>query len=401
MIRSILRTLSRFLMAIALFALVLCAAEVYLRWERIKQQPTTISDAASVEKLVLPSSTSWIEVSELVDFDMPVSLNETTRLRTTEFGTRGSRISVPKPESTFRVLCLGSSRLFGLGQKEEETITTQLQNLFQEAQLMHVEFVNAGCPGAGPMANYLRLRTKLISLQPNLILYCVSIDDLNHDSEIRGGLSLDQQGIPAYATHPASREQASDELSRLCEEFAVADWLTARVGPMIGLKESNSQSGQSTTEQPGSLSPLLDMQKFCAANHCQFMISIIPDAWEQKQKTGVDHSRNPVAFERGLHEFFAEHKIQSTSLVHNPSLLFQQNGQEQGLYEERTGNLNSTGNAMYARTIAKSMVDFFPSILQSPVGQQPPLLSPSPGESSRNETVPITRQPEPRESILR
>ena len=131
------------------------------------------------------------------------------------------------------------------------------------------------------------------------------------------------------------------------------------------------------------------------------MISIIPDAWEQKQKTGVDHSRNPVAFERGLHEFFAEHKIQSTSLVHNPSLLFQQNGQEQGLYEERTGNLNSTGNAMYARTIAKSMVDFFPSILQSPVGQQPPLLSPSPGESSRNETVPITRQPEPRESILR
>lgn len=404
MIRAVMRTFGRFLAAVVLFGLILCAVEVWFRWERINQAPVASLNSTALKHVVRPSSTTWIEVAELVEVEMPVSLQESELLRTSEFGTRGRSITVPKPSVNFRIVCLGGDELFGLGQKESETITAHLQGLFKEANLEHVEFINAGCPSGGVLTNFLRLKHKLIALQPDLVLYCISTDDVLLDQGILGGATLDSQGRPAYATHPGSQEYQKDKLSRICEEFATADWLFGQVGPLVGLKESRSVPEKnelySTTTD---LKTFIGFKEFCDANHCQLMISIIPNAWTENPKTGVVQSRNPQSFERDLHKLFSEHQIQSTSIVHNPLTVFQINAEEQGLYEEQTGHLNANGNMIYARTIAKSMVDFFPEILHQPLETAPRMLPVAPDlpDSNANSSIPLTNQSPAGHSIIR
>ncbi len=206
MIRSILRTFGRFLAAVVLFGLILCAVEVGFRWNRFDSTMKVSSSNSGelVHQIVKPSPTTFLEVTPLLETEMPVSLTEQTVLQTSEFGTRGKELTVPKPPGVFRVLCLGGSGLFGLGVREEETVTAQLHSLFAENGLKHVEFVNAGCPGSGPLTNYLRLRQRFLALQPDLVVLCLRPEELELDLDVRGGLTLDEQGNPVFASKSTS-----------------------------------------------------------------------------------------------------------------------------------------------------------------------------------------------------
>lgn len=364
MIRSLLRTVSRLMAAVMLFGLLLCAVEVWFRWERMTAKDTETS-TDSLQDVILPDAITWFAVAPVVDRPMTVGAQELARLRTNEFGVRGGEVKVPKPNGVYRILCLGGANVFGIGQKEEETIPAELQKLFHETGINHVEFVNAGCPGSGPLLNYLRLRARLVALEPDLILYCMTPDDLSLDFDVRGGLSLDSAGLPAFATHPALNGANSEHLDRVCREFATADWIVERVGPYLGISgEAPLNVTPDLASEEVRFGSLVLLWRLCREHHCQLMYSLVPSAWIVEPRSEVPSSRPIDAFERDLHRIFSEQGIQSTSLVHHPQALFEQADQRDEFFDQGNGQLTRLGNMMYARTIAKTMVDFFPEILQ-------------------------------------
>lgn len=377
MIRQILRTISRFTAAVVLLSLSLCAVEVWFRWERLNASTLHSTQANSLLDVVQPHPTTFLAVSPLLDLEMPTGLTETTRLQTNEFGLRGGEVLVPKPASLFRVICIGGSGIFGLGIRQEETVPFQIEKLFHENGLGHVEFLNAACPGCGPLANLLRLRQHLMILEPDLILFCASPDDVTVDADVRGGLTLSSDGSPAYASHPFLEGTAINELDRLSQEFATVDLLIQKAGPYLGLKTNEKLTEAADAETSPDLTPFINIWDLTKALECRFIISIVPNAWTIKPAVGQVQSRNASAFERDLQTVFAERGISTLSLIHNPIELFQQMSNspqpdQQAIFREQNGQLTPYGISLYARSIAKSLVDFHPEILTKP--QQPASL---------------------------
>ncbi|QDT34887.1 SGNH/GDSL hydrolase family protein [Thalassoglobus polymorphus] len=405
MIRSLLRTFSRFLAAVVLFGLILCAVEVWFRWNRLDSvvNKAPRNSEPLVSQVVKPSSTTFLEVTPLLKTEMPVSLTEQALLRTNEFGTRGEKIAIPKPPGVFRVLCLGGSGIFGMGVREEETLTGHLQLLFAETGLKHVEFVNAGCPGSGPLTNYLRLRQRFIALQPDLVVLCLRPEEVELDRDVRGGLTLDEHGNPAFASHPNLQAKESHELAALCEEFATADWVIGKAGPLFGLSNTNA-SVPVSSDEPISLKPLVSMWSFTQSINADLMISIVPNAWDLEPQTGRAPSRNALAFDRDLHAYFADRGIDSLTLIHNSIQLFEQTGDRTLFFYEKNGHLTPTGNSLYARSLAKSIVDHVPEILQPeipPTLPAPSLKSSPLNTETQGHSLPLTREKAVPQQIVR
>lgn len=392
-------------MAVLLLALSLCAVEVWFRWERLASDHAESQSDKALTAIVIPSRTSWLDVAPLVDVSIPSNSEQSLNIRTNEFGLRGGDIVLPKPQGVFRVVCLGGAAVFGWDQPEEHTVPGELQSLFRQTGLNHVEFLNAGCPGSGLITNYLRVRNHLVALQPDLVLYCLTPEDLAHDDNVRGGVSLDSQGLPAFATHPTLDGTQSDDLNTLCREFATADWIIGRIAPVLGVSHGKTTHQKiATGEQYMHADAMVELWKLTQAHQCRLMISMIPNAWEKNREFGEVKSQNLAALERDLHNLFADHGIQSTSLIHNPQQIFQANSDLEQIFDSKTGQLKSVGNAFYARTIAKTMVDFFPDILTrnaspkegvepAPLKPIPPALKPPPNLETPPQTGPLTDEP--------
>lgn len=387
MLRSLLRSLSRLIAAVVLLALSVCALEVWLRWERLNAQSQNIGKQVSLGDVVQPSRTTWLDVVPLLELEMPVSVTETAPLRTNEYGLRAGEVALPKPPGTFRILCLGGGSLFGVGVREEETIVGHLNQLFQEHGLGHIEFLNAGCPGCGPLTNFLRLRQRLALLQADLILYSIAVEDLELDREVRGGLVLDRQEIPAYAAHPTTMETGRDQIELVRQEFATADWLAQRAGGLFGTGRSLPTKVEEVAATPPLL-PFFLFHQLAQELQARSFVSILPNPWGQQPRVGQGNSLNPQALERDLHQLFADRGIESTLMIQNPAAYFVDPVERSTLFDETTGHLTRNGRILYAQTLAKSLIDFAPDLLQS---------RPTPHPS---ETVPAwqadQQQPRPR-----
>lgn len=387
MLRSLLRNCFRLLMACVLLALGVCAVEVWLRWERVHSTKTNSNSQPEWQQLVRPSSVTWLDVQELFNLDMNTPGSTPIQLRTNEYGLRGASIPVPKPKGTYRVLCIGGDDLFGWGRSEEQTMCGHLQRLFQEANLHHVEFLNAGVPKGGPLIHYLRIRSKLFGLEPDLVILFLSEKDLQYDQEMYGALALDESGRPVHACHPARQTAKSSSLVKLRDEFETINIACSHLEPMLGLNSprENRTNGMSQA----SFRSLLWLYELAQANEGRFIISLLPDAnAEVPQEVSI--SKTPaIDFEQRLHEFFLEQGIPSSTLIHSSQSLFQ-TLPPNDVYSEESGELTDSGTAIYSRTVAKVMVDLFPQILNAPQ-QVPDNVAPSfPTETLQPSPVPLT-----------
>jgi len=112
------------------------------------------------------------------------------RIRINSLGLRDREITVPKPISTFRILAVGDSVIFGTGVNLEQTFVKQLETHvdthLSELRLTG-EVINAGVEGNG--LTYYRnfLRTTARRLAPDLILVGIALNDIM-DYERRYGL---------------------------------------------------------------------------------------------------------------------------------------------------------------------------------------------------------------------
>jgi lysophospholipase L1-like esterase len=93
-----------------------------------------------------------------------------------------------KPDSVFRVICLGDSFTEGDGATFQESYVAILRKIWQKESGKKVEILNAGVCGSDPFYNFKEYKERLRVYKPNLIIQTISSHDIYHDIFQRGGL---------------------------------------------------------------------------------------------------------------------------------------------------------------------------------------------------------------------
>lgn len=102
------------------------------------------------------------------------------RLTTADAGHRGGDVARPKPASTFRVVGIGDSYMFGQGVADEETYLARLsqaENAFLSGR--RVETVNLAVPGFNTAMEVETLAERGPAFEPDLVLIEIVGNDLD------------------------------------------------------------------------------------------------------------------------------------------------------------------------------------------------------------------------------
>ena len=99
-------------------------------------------------------------------------------------GFRGDEISESKAENTFRIFMLGGSTMFGHGATSDDTtIPGYVQNMLQEKLYNYeIEVINAGIQGADSFDEVNILETKILQLNPDLVIIYDGWNDLREQN---------------------------------------------------------------------------------------------------------------------------------------------------------------------------------------------------------------------------
>ncbi|SFI33410.1 SGNH/GDSL hydrolase family protein [Planctomicrobium piriforme] len=374
MISTLARSVLCFFAAVVLLALVLCAVEVGCRgWQLFANlRPGAVPFSES--DLTIPSATSWTEVRPLVDVQHLTPSGEYRRIRTNEMGLRGASVTIPKPRGTFRILCVGGNSVFGQDLAEEETLPGYLQQYLSKHAGVDVEVINAGCPQSGPLSQLLRYRAQLSALQPDIVLLCLSVDDLAYDVEVRGALRLDAQRQPAYAAHPGSLKSGFNIAEGACREFLCVSWLSDWIGKAMG----TGSARQPTVSLDGGygrreLGSLVSFSQLVSINFSHLIVSTSPSAWGLEQtRAALQHQRPTFAddISRVLVDLHAADQVQ----VHDALPAFCRLSDPRSAFSSRRGCLTAPGNDLYAQSLARYLLESVPGLLKSETTSMPTVL---------------------------
>jgi len=100
-------------------------------------------------------------------------------------GLRDNEHTVEKPDSTYRIICLGNSYTEGVGAPQDSTWPALLQNKINTIT-DNITVFNAGCSGSDPFFEYFLLKKRLLKYKPDIVLLTMGATDI-HFYINRGG----------------------------------------------------------------------------------------------------------------------------------------------------------------------------------------------------------------------
>ena len=87
------------------------------------------------------------------------------------YGFRGDEFEKEKPHDMYRIFTVGGSTTFGVGANGDETWPANLQKIInKEITEKKIEVINFGAYGAKSESEYILIKNKIISLNPDLII---------------------------------------------------------------------------------------------------------------------------------------------------------------------------------------------------------------------------------------
>jgi len=95
-------------------------------------------------------------------------------------GYRGKETTVEKAAHVFRIVCLGGSTTFGLGEADEtqtypELLEKRLNELYPNGP--HFEVINAGTPGWSSAESLINLQFRVLELSPDMVILYDGVND--------------------------------------------------------------------------------------------------------------------------------------------------------------------------------------------------------------------------------
>jgi hypothetical protein len=118
-------------------------------------------------------------------------------MKTNSMGLRGDEY-VPGHEKEFKIVMLGDSFVEGFGVPEESCLVHWLEGRLNSTEDRGVKYVvfNFGVAGYSPILEYLLLRDRALLLDPQLVVLCYDMSDVQEDVLYAEDAVFDPMGVP-------------------------------------------------------------------------------------------------------------------------------------------------------------------------------------------------------------
>ncbi|KAA3598068.1 MAG: SGNH/GDSL hydrolase family protein [Calditrichaeota bacterium] len=98
--------------------------------------------------------------------------------RHNSLGFRGEEFSIQKPDSVFRIVCLGGSTTYSDGVKDyKKSFPYLLEKNLQKNLEKKIEVINGGIPGYTTLETLINFQTRILDLKPDLVIVYHCIND--------------------------------------------------------------------------------------------------------------------------------------------------------------------------------------------------------------------------------
>jgi hypothetical protein len=308
------------------------------------------------------------------------------RVAVNSLGLRGHEPVVPKPRSTFRIICLGDDSTIACSTADTETFCAVLQGQLAGRIGSSVEVINAGIPDYCPLLSYLQFRHELLALQPDLIVLNFDMSDVADDYQLRRYASLGRDGAPLSCPHPAlempRQGKSAHEGVLLFPQFARQKLNGLLADKTLGGKSRSIESPKCRylwlEDQPPdwsiyiaqALSPLKHLDDLTRAGATRLIVAACPAPWQVSSQASSGEgvrdaagispdacfkSRRP--FET-IAEFCRTHEIPFCDV----SGKFAQDGAPDRLYLNNAALFSPEGHALYGKELADFILRQLPGL---------------------------------------
>ncbi len=175
------RLLARlFLMCLSLglgFILVEVSARLFLRYLATPEQVTWC--ASIPQALDRPESVPKFSPHRYLGY-VPTQGYRRGPNQHNSLGFRGEEIGRDKPESVFRIVCLGGSTVYSGGVDDfHDSYPRALQTQLNERGFASAQVINAGVPGYGTLETLINFQSRTLDLAPDLIIVYHGFNDIH------------------------------------------------------------------------------------------------------------------------------------------------------------------------------------------------------------------------------
>jgi hypothetical protein len=342
--------------------------------------PAVTSQApVSVQSLLVPSAVCHHELRRMLTMNhQPVEANPPISIRVNSLGCRGDEVEVPAPAGTYRILLLGDDSICGAWVAETETVAARLKQFLSKSTTASMEVINCGVPGYCPLLAALKFEHDLARLKPDLVILHVDMTDVADDACYRS-LVL-QEGQHAVCSHPTLRmkPRAGNPLTQLTHQSAVASWALAKArqyGPQL-LSVNNLVPMASTdlswiSDNPPDLriqvrhafEPIRQLQDAVAKSGGRLLVTTSPVLWQVVSAEEAPRLSRQLGI-KGTTPFSSQFPFEvlasfcQESGIHfrDASSAFHNENAER-LFSKDSPTLSRIGMALYAREIARSLLE--------------------------------------------
>jgi len=288
MVMGLVRWLRSLVGAVLVLAAGMALAEVALRLRSLQRSQATVT-ATEGCPLTVPSWQLGYELQPSTKVEVAVEGRDAVSFRTNSFGFRNDEVVIPKPAGLYRIVCLGDETLLAPEVAEHATFCRRLHELLQSRTQYPIEVVNAAIPHGCPLTEWLAARTRVMALQPDLVLVHITWSDLADDRELRRFTTSDRHGVPLGCPHPQLSSRPCVTLGAWRQQFRVVDWscqqLWKQVEENSPTRTANSIWSQVETTAESAefthmLEPLQHLHRLCEASYCRCVVWTTPAPWQ-------------------------------------------------------------------------------------------------------------------------
>ncbi|MBX3436676.1 MAG: hypothetical protein KF861_04235 [Planctomycetaceae bacterium] len=367
--RPLVRTLKHVTLAVALIVAGLCVTEVGLRLHHL-QGMLKGGLAAPACGLSRPCSITYQQ--------LPFGYRGTHRSRetgteiefwTNSLGLRGPEVSVPKPAGHYRVVCLGDDATLAPDIADDATFCRMLETILQPGFDGPVEVVNAGMPGHCPLLNLAWARARLMGLQPDLVILCCDVSDVEDDRRCRPLAKFDSSGNLLCVENPSAKERPKDWVSAVEGEFLLARLVGENLGKQIvpdavggSVSDSLSPSaGIAENAAPDAAlvqqtwEPLAAIQSFCRQTSAELVVAVVPSAATVRSASAMEAAGAPDRVgELLLHLVDRANRERIPMLDASPE--FAHHEERSRLFLQSSGALSTLGHRLFADILGQALL---------------------------------------------
>ncbi len=373
-------TLRHAITALLLLAGVLVGTEFWMRTRNVPSLAVVTCQATESEQCLLaPSAVTHHELrrSTTTDF-LPCGQKTSVTVRVNSLGCRGGEVEESAKIGTRRILLLGDDTICGATVAENETVAAWLKKFLTKSVSGEFEIINGGVPGYCPLLSALQFENDLAKLKPDIVILHVDMTDIADDSRYRSLLLHD--GDHAVCTHASFRipPKPGNSVLNIVKQSAAASWLfamTRQHGPEllsvsdagstgdVGLNWIADNPPDLRLQTRHALQPIRDLRDTVARSGGQLLVTTSPVLWQilpaKEAPTLSRHCgiKGATPFSSQFpFEVLASFCQESSIEFCDASPAFRRDDAVK-LFSKEAPVLSKIGMALYAREIARSLIE--------------------------------------------